>query len=102
MRSASIHFIIVLLVTALVMPPTVVFAEKTFPEGKDPQANMAYMAGDAIIARPLGIVATAVGFCFFVIASPFALATHSAGDAWDGLVVYPATFTFKRPMGDFN
>lgn len=101
MRELSKHFIIVLLVAAIMIPPVSVLAE-TRPEGTDPQVNAAYLAGDAIVARPLGLVATVVGFGFFVIASPFALITGSAGEAWDGLVVYPAKFTFQRPLGEFE
>lgn len=69
---------------------------------KDPQIDSAYMVGDALIARPLGIVATVAGFGLFIVASPFALISGSAGDAWDNMVAYPARFTFTRPLGDFD
>lgn len=95
------HFIILFLAAAIMIPPVSVLAE-TRPEGSDPQINAAYMVGDAIIARPLGLVGTAVGFGLFIISSPFALISGSATEAWDGIVVYPAKFTFTRPLGDFN
>ncbi|MDA8139764.1 MAG: hypothetical protein M0036_14030 [Desulfobacteraceae bacterium] len=102
MLKLSTHIFILILVAAIAIPPVCVMAETTMTEGKDPQVNAAYIAGDALIARPLGLVATVVGFGFFIIASPFALITHSAEDAWNGLVMYPVGFTFKRPIGDFN
>jgi hypothetical protein len=69
---------------------------------KDPQIESAYMVGDALLARPLGLVATVAGFGLFIVASPFALISGSAGDAWDNMVAYPARFTFTRPLGDFD
>lgn len=69
---------------------------------QDPQIDSAYMVGDALVARPLGLVATVAGFGLFIVASPFALISGSAGDAWDNMVAYPAKFTFTRPLGDFD
>ena len=69
---------------------------------EDPQTKAAYMVGDAIVARPAGIVFTAAGFVLFLVASPFALIAGNAGEAWDAMVVYPAKFTFTRPLGDFD
>ncbi|NNJ99145.1 MAG: hypothetical protein HKP58_01920 [Desulfatitalea sp.] len=60
------------------------------------------MVGDTLIARPIGIVATVAGFGLFIIASPFALLGGNAGETWNNLVVYPAAFTFTRPLGDFD
>jgi hypothetical protein len=101
MRILSKHFLILVLVATILTPPVGALAE-SHPEGRDPQINMAYMAGDAVLVRPLGIVATVVGFAFFIVASPFALISGNAGETWDGLVVYPAKFTFQRPIGEFN
>ena len=101
MRGLSKHFTILLLIAAITIPPVSALAE-TIPEGTDPQINTVYLAGDAVLARPLGIVATVVGFGFFVIASPFALIAGNADEAWDGLVASPARFTFKRPLGKFE
>lgn len=71
-------------------------------ELEDPQIKAGYMVGDALVARPVGIVATAAGFLFFLVASPFALIAGNAGEAWDAMVVYPAKFTFTRHLGDFE
>ena len=57
------------------------------------------MAVDLVAVRPLGIVATVLGFGIFIISSPFSLLGGNAGEAWEKLVVDPATFTFVRPLG---
>jgi hypothetical protein len=62
----------------------------------------AAMAIDLIILRPLGIVATLGGSILFVLSSPFSLLGGNADDAWESLVVSPAVYTFKRPLGEFD
>ena len=62
----------------------------------------AVMVVDLIILRPLGIVATLGGSVLFVISSPFSLLGGNADDAWESLVVSPAEYTFKRPLGEFD
>ena len=52
--------------------------------------------------RVLGLGLIVVGTAFFVVASPFALASGSTGDTWDALVVEPFQFTFTRPLGKFE
>jgi hypothetical protein len=59
------------------------------------------MFADALAARPLGLVATALGAVVFVIALPFTLPSHSTDDAAKALVNAPAKYTFKRPLGRF-
>lgn len=60
------------------------------------------MAVDVVIARPAGVIATAIGSVLWVVALPFTLPTGSAGDAARELVIAPAQYTFKRPLGDFS
>lgn len=95
------HTIAVLVLAAFITAPFHALAS-TDEDLQDPQLNAAYMVGDALIARPLGIVATVAGFALFIVSSPFSLISSSAGDAWDGMVVYPAKFTFSRGLGDFE
>lgn len=64
---------------------------------EDPSALA--MAGDAIIARPLGIVFTAVGAVLYVVTLPFTLAGGNAKQAGKELVVGPAEATFVRCLG---
>ena len=94
--------IIALLIAILLMATPSLAITDNEKEFEDPQVNAAYIVGDAIIARPVGLVMTVAGFGLFIISSPFALISKSAGKTWDGLVVYPAKFTFTRPMGEFE
>lgn len=66
-------------------------------EVEDPSALA--MAGDAIIARPLGVVFTAVGAVLYVVTLPFSLAGGNAKKAGQELVVGPAEATFVRCLG---
>jgi hypothetical protein len=59
-------------------------------------------AFDVSVVRPIGFAATAVGSVFFVVALPFAAASHGVKETGDTLVVTPAQFTFTRPVGDFS
>jgi hypothetical protein len=50
------------------------------------------MAGDLIVARPLGLAATVLGTCAFVLSLPFTLAAGSVQDAAQKLVIAPAHY----------
>jgi hypothetical protein len=60
------------------------------------------MAADAVIARPVGAVATVAGFAVFLVSSPFSALGGNTGEAWDSLVASPANYTFKRPLGHLD
>lgn len=57
------------------------------------------MAGDAIIARPLGVAFTVIGAALFVVTLPFSAAGGNVGEAGKELVVGPAKATFVRCLG---
>jgi hypothetical protein len=59
------------------------------------------MIADALVARPLGILAMALGVITFVVSLPFTLPSGSVDSANKALVKAPTTFTFKRPLGRF-
>lgn len=59
------------------------------------------MVADAILVRPLGLVAIILGAGIFVISLPFSLLGRNVSEAGSKLVVEPATFTFVRPLGEF-
>ena len=59
------------------------------------------MMGDAIVARPLGLISTVVGSAFFVVSLPFSALGGNTREAAEKMVVAPAKFTFKRPLGQF-
>ena len=62
---------------------------------------------EVVFLRPLGLVTTVVGTGLFIGLSPFTAFASFAPphDAFkwmgDGLIVRPARYTFKRPLGDF-
>jgi hypothetical protein len=93
------NFIVILTVFALLMVPcTASFAQDI---EKDAAVTAGQMAGDALVARPLGLCATVIGSGLFIISLPFSLLGRNTGDALDYLVVDPAKFTFTRSLGDF-
>ena len=59
------------------------------------------MVADALLVRPLGLVAIILGAGLFVISLPFSLLGRNVGEAGTKLVVDPAKFTFVRPLGEF-
>jgi hypothetical protein len=95
------RLIAVMIMVALIAVPSSVMATSQ-PQGKDPQVEASSMVLDALLVRPLGMVTTVAGFGLFVISAPFSLLGGNAGQAWDKMVVYPAKFTFARPLGDFD
>lgn len=54
---------------------------------------------DVLVLRPGGIVATAAGTGFFIVALPFTLPTGSVKLAARKLIIDPFVFTFMRPVG---
>ncbi len=60
------------------------------------------MIADFVVVRPVGIISLVTGYTVFVLSSPFSALGGNIVTAWDKLVVEPADFTFKRPIGCFN
>lgn len=67
-------------------------------EPKDP----GLMTADLVLARPVGAAATVTGFVIFVVSSPFSALGGNTKEAWESLVVSPATYSFQRPLGHFD
>jgi hypothetical protein len=57
------------------------------------------MVGDALIARPLGLVFTVIGTATYLVTLPFSLLGGNAAEAGRVLVVGPAEATFVRCLG---
>jgi hypothetical protein len=57
---------------------------------------------DVALVRPGCFIATMLGSVVFVVALPFAAASHSIRQTADTLVLTPAEATFTRPVGDFS
>lgn len=60
------------------------------------------MVVDAVVVRPLGLVATVVGTVLTVVALPFTIPSGSVAASARELIVRPAEYTFKRALGDFS
>ena len=89
----------VFLISALVLFHFAAIAPaKEYLEDLDEKGG--YMAGDLIVMRPLGIVATAVGSVIYVISLPFSLLGGNEEEARQKLVIDPARYTFTRPLGE--
>jgi hypothetical protein len=88
------------LVISLLMSPLYVLAGTVEKGQNKVQNSPVAMTIDLIILRPLGLVATLGGTLIFVVSSPFSALGGNLGEAWNSLVVTPAEYTFKRPLGD--
>jgi hypothetical protein len=60
------------------------------------------MLVDVVIMRPLGLATTLIGTVLTVAALPFTLPTGSVDASVREMIVKPAEFTFKRPLGEFD
>jgi len=72
------------------------------PDKFEIQGSAEAMIGDLLIIRPIGIAVTAVGTVVFIVSLPFSVPGGNTKDAFQRLVVDPAKFTFKRPLGVFE
>ena len=89
--------LIALFVGCLVLPQTL-WARGSIDES--PSAGA--MAGDLVVARPVGLVLTVAGTAAFIVSLPFTLLAGSAGEAAETLMVGPARTTFVRCLGCTN
>jgi hypothetical protein len=91
-----------LVTLTLVMAPLSTFAvHDEILESKEPP-DPGVMLVDLVLARPGGLVATIAGSVIFVAALPFSLLGGNTDETWESLVVSPAEYTFKRPVGRFK
>jgi hypothetical protein len=63
-------------------------------------ATVEHMILDFILLRPLGTAATVLGAVFFTASLPFSTIGGNTKAAFQKLVIEPAKFTFKRPLGE--
>ncbi len=72
-------------------------------DGMDEAPSAAAMAFDAVIVRPLGLVATVAGIGLFIVHLPFSLiAGEPPSDPARRLIAEPAAYTFTRPLGEMQ
>ena len=94
-----------LIVLAMIMCPLSSFSagnEEVEPPRTGGPPDSGAIIVDLVAVRPLGIVATLAGTAIFIVAVPFAALGGNTKDVWESLVVDPAEFTFKRPLGEFD
>jgi hypothetical protein len=60
------------------------------------------MMVDVVVVRPLGLLTTLAGVALTVVALPFTLPSGSVASSVQTLIVEPARYTFKRPLGEFE
>jgi hypothetical protein len=92
---------LVVLLTALALatvPCTTCFAQGL---EQDSDVIAGKMAGDALVARPLGICTTIIGGALFIVSLPFSALGGNVEPAFDYLLKDPFLFTFNRPLGEF-
>jgi hypothetical protein len=98
-------FVLILLAAALTISPLPALSANNSDIERNRLANPpdpGVIIVDLVAVRPVGIVATLVGSAVFLVAMPFALLGGNTEDVFESLVVDPATFTFKRPLGEFK
>lgn len=90
------------LIIGLIMLPFAALAASIDAYEKEAKTSPEVMSADLILVRPLGLVATVCGSVVFLVSSPFSAMGGNIEEAWDRLVVKPATYTFQRPLGHFE
>ena len=88
-----------MLALALVVVPLPACAQQ---EGTVSGDRATDMVVDAVVIRPLGLVTTVIGTVLTVVALPFTIPSGSVEASARELIVKPAEYTFKRPLGDFS
>jgi hypothetical protein len=101
MQNYSKRFLSFLLLTVVTIGvfETPVLAKDCVAEDHD---DSGLMTADIAVARPVGAVATVAGLAIFVVSAPFSVLGGNSKEAWNSLVVSPAEYTFKRPLGHFD
>ena len=91
--------IVFLTIAALILIP---YATESLAQEKATVAEYSgeKMAADILLVRPVGIIATIFGSAVFVLALPFSLLGGNTDATYQSLIVAPAKYTFKRPLGD--
>jgi hypothetical protein len=65
----------------------------------DERPNAFAMTGDLLVARPIGLVMTAVGGAAFLVSLPLTALAGSVAESAETLVLGPAETTFMRCLG---
>jgi hypothetical protein len=87
------------LLTVAALSLALLTPQLSLAQSVDEEPSALAMVGDAVIARPLGLVFTVIGAVTYVVTLPFSLAGGNAGEAGRVLVAGPAEATFVRCLG---
>ena len=98
MKKTGKMCLVLLVVAALALMPASAMADR-IRVGK--QASAEAMTADIFIARPVGLLALVLGSSMFVVSLPLSGLGGNVDSAARKLVVDPAEYTFKRPLGKF-
>jgi hypothetical protein len=88
----------VALVVSCLLVPQMLWAQAAIDESPNEWA----MAGDLLVARPIGAVLTVGGTAVWLVSLPFTLLAGSASEAAGTLIGGPAEATFMRCLGCRN
>ncbi len=94
MRNRRLNLVATLMLSVALVLPSFAFAASV----EEKPSGFA-MAGDLLIARPLGLAFLAVGSVVYVAALPIALLGGNAKEVGRTLVIEPALETFVRCLG---
>lgn len=86
------------LMMACLLAPQALWAQTAVDE--DPNAFA--MAGDLLVARPVGLAMTVGGTAVWLVSLPFTLLSGHVGEAAETLIVGPGEATFMRCLGCRN
>lgn len=86
----------------LLMSSQAVLAKTTAYDPDEHVSSAETMAVDIIAARPIGLAALVGGAAVFLVSWPFSALGGNSNEAWETLVVAPAAYTFRRPLGNFQ
>ncbi len=64
--------------------------------------DAANVIGDAMLLRPLGVVALTGGLIVYVVSLPIAAITKSTDKTYEALVKEPYEYVFVRPIGEIG
>ncbi len=87
------------LLAAVLAMPACATAQQNDPVTGDRATDMVV---DVVVMRPLGLVATLAGTVLTVVALPFTIPSGSVETSARELILRPADYTLRRPLGDFS
>jgi len=88
----------VVLIVSCLLPPQLLWAEEAIDESPNEWA----MAGDLLVARPIGVALTVGGAAVWLVSLPFTLLAGNASEAAGTLIGGPVETTFMRCLGCRN